>query len=482
MRAKDVALLFADAATGAHSPALVSQGRIGAVIAAKPAERRAMLEEAAGIAGLHVRRKDAEQKLRATEANLTRLDEVIADQEARAAALRRQARQAERYRELSDADPRRRGADDLRALARRGGRGGCRQGRGGEREDKVALAAEAQRAAAAYQQARDRRAWPTARAAALAARDAASEAGHALAGLRAEHAAAERRLAELADSAARLADDRDARRRAGATTPPRRSRGWRRRRRRSTHAIADDAAARLPALDAALAEAERAARDAEVALAQALAAQAGEAADARVADAARGGGAGAASSARRAISASVDAEARGARRCRAARRRRARRGGEGARRRARRGRDRARRRWRAPMPTSAPRWKRATRAEAARAAARAELAALDSEVARARKATRPRARDRLLDHLRAAPGYERALAAALGDDLEAGLDATAERYWAGAEPQPGDPARRAALTPLGDMSPRPRRWRGGWRRCSSPRATTASRSRSGSGW
>src|SRR3546814_18911917 len=74
VRAKDVGLLFADAATGAHSPALVSQGRIGAVIAAKPAERRAMLEEAAGIAGLHVRRTDAEQKLRATEANLARLD------------------------------------------------------------------------------------------------------------------------------------------------------------------------------------------------------------------------------------------------------------------------------------------------------------------------------------------------------------------------------------------------------------------------
>jgi chromosome segregation protein len=66
-RAKDVALLFADAATGAHSPALVSQGRIGAVIAARPQERRQMLEEAAGIAGLHVRRKDAEGKLRATD-------------------------------------------------------------------------------------------------------------------------------------------------------------------------------------------------------------------------------------------------------------------------------------------------------------------------------------------------------------------------------------------------------------------------------
>jgi chromosome segregation protein len=65
VRQKDVALLFADAATGAHSPALVSQGRIGAMIAARPAERRQMLEEAAGIAGLHVRRKDAETKLSA---------------------------------------------------------------------------------------------------------------------------------------------------------------------------------------------------------------------------------------------------------------------------------------------------------------------------------------------------------------------------------------------------------------------------------
>jgi chromosome segregation protein len=102
VRAKDVALLFADAATGAHSPALVSQGRIGAVISAKPVERRLLLEEAAGISGLHARRKDAEQKLRATEANLTRLGEILGDQEQRAAQLRRQARAAERYRKLTD--------------------------------------------------------------------------------------------------------------------------------------------------------------------------------------------------------------------------------------------------------------------------------------------------------------------------------------------------------------------------------------------
>src|SRR3546814_118664 len=102
VRAKDVALIFADAATGAHSPALVSQGKIANVIAAQPTERRAMLEEAAGIAGLHVRRKDAEQKLRATETNLTRLGEIVADMELRANALRRQARAAEKYKRLSE--------------------------------------------------------------------------------------------------------------------------------------------------------------------------------------------------------------------------------------------------------------------------------------------------------------------------------------------------------------------------------------------
>jgi chromosome segregation protein len=72
------------------------------VIAAKPAERRAMLEEAAGISGLHVRRKDAEQKLRATEANLARLDDLVAGLDARIGALRRQARAAQRYRALSE--------------------------------------------------------------------------------------------------------------------------------------------------------------------------------------------------------------------------------------------------------------------------------------------------------------------------------------------------------------------------------------------
>jgi len=102
VRARDVALVFADAATGAHSPALVSQGRIAAVIAAKPAERRVMLEDAAGIAGLHVRRREAETRLRATETNLGRLDDLVAGLEARIGVLRRQARAAERYTALSE--------------------------------------------------------------------------------------------------------------------------------------------------------------------------------------------------------------------------------------------------------------------------------------------------------------------------------------------------------------------------------------------
>lgn len=101
VRAKDVQLLFADAATGANSPALVRQGQISELIAAKPQNRRRILEDAAGIAGLHARRHEADLKLKAAEANLTRLDEVLAEIEAQAQSLKKQARQAERYRGLA---------------------------------------------------------------------------------------------------------------------------------------------------------------------------------------------------------------------------------------------------------------------------------------------------------------------------------------------------------------------------------------------
>jgi chromosome segregation protein len=102
VRARDVQLLFADAASGAHSGAMVSQGRVAAVIDAKPAERRLLLEEAAGTAGLHARRHETELKLNGTEENLARLDDVIVTIEAQCEALKKQARQAHRYRRLAE--------------------------------------------------------------------------------------------------------------------------------------------------------------------------------------------------------------------------------------------------------------------------------------------------------------------------------------------------------------------------------------------
>jgi chromosome segregation protein len=100
-RARDVQLLFADSSTGAHSTAMVSQGRVGALINAKPTDRRALLEEAAGITGLHSRRHEAELRLRAAEANLARLDDVIITLEGQLLALKKQARQAVRYRNIA---------------------------------------------------------------------------------------------------------------------------------------------------------------------------------------------------------------------------------------------------------------------------------------------------------------------------------------------------------------------------------------------
>ncbi len=101
VRARDVQILFADASTGARSPALVHQGRIGEIIQAKPEQRRRVLEEAAGISGLHARRHEAELRLRAAEQNLARLDDVIGQLAGQMDALKRQSRQAVRYRALS---------------------------------------------------------------------------------------------------------------------------------------------------------------------------------------------------------------------------------------------------------------------------------------------------------------------------------------------------------------------------------------------
>jgi chromosome segregation protein len=102
VRARDVQMLFADASTGSHSPALVRQGQISELINAKPKARRRVLEEAAGISGLYARRHEAELKLAATEQNLTRVDDVLEQLAQQLSVLTRQAKQAARYRELSE--------------------------------------------------------------------------------------------------------------------------------------------------------------------------------------------------------------------------------------------------------------------------------------------------------------------------------------------------------------------------------------------
>ena len=438
VRAKDVGLLFADAATGAHSPALVSQGRIGAVIAAKPADRRAMLEEAAGISGLHVRRRDAEQKLRATEVNLSRLDELIADQDARAAALRRQARAAERYRLVSDQI---RVAEGRMIFARwREAAAAAIAARteAAAAEARVAAAAGTEREAAARRNtATD--ALATIRAAAMAARDHATEAGHTLSMLRADKATTERRLADLGQARRRIDDDRAREGALGtdAAAALDRLAGEIAALETAIETVARDA----PLRDATLAEAERTARDAEVALARALATQAHEAAEARIAAAAVQAAQGRTDRARgdaahiAAARAAIGGDTAIARDLDTARQRRIAAEASG---------EEARRTLAEADGAERAAVARRDAAEAARATARANLAAIDGEATALVRATqRFGGRDRLLDHVTAARGYERSLAAALGDDLDTAFEA-----WTGSTPSDDDPPRPPGTEPL----------------------------------
>ncbi len=445
VRAKDVSLIFADAATGAHSPALVSQGRISAVIAAKPAERRAMLEEAAGISGLHVRRRDAELKLRATEANLLRLDDLIADMTARGGQLKRQARAAERYRALT-ADIRVAEARLLFARWRDAAAAADAARADAERaEQQVQTTAEQQRAAAAWA-AEATTAMADARAAAQKARDAASEIGHSLATLRTERAAMDRRIAEIAAQRDRLVADRE---REGALAND------------AAEAIARlgeeaklldarirDAGTARPALATALAQAEGATRDAEVDLAQALAAEASEQAEARVARAAMAAAQNRLErAARDADRLTAEAAALGDDAALVAARTQA-------------GNARAAAELAAVeagaaiVAAEAERDRAAAERDAAQSAgatAQAALAALDGEAAALRRALASgAAEERVLGRIRAEPGYERALAAALGDDLDAGLGRGGARGWAGAAIDAGDPALPPGVERLAD--------------------------------
>jgi chromosome segregation protein len=281
-RAKDVALVFADAATGAHSPALVSQGRIAAVIAAKPAERRAMLEEAAGIAGLHVRRRDAEQKLRATEANLTRLEDIMAGLDGQIAALRKQARASEKYRALSE---RIRVAEARTVFARwneaaEAAKAAAEQAKAAqdrvEKARALAHLAQAQQAGAA-------KALAQAREELTDRRDDANAHGHYMAALTTKLEAAEQRLADLTRQHARLEADRGEADR--LTHDAAQAIARLESEHEAARATLAQEEARRPTLAMTLEHADRAAREAEVAYAQATAQQAGIEAEWRVAEA-----------------------------------------------------------------------------------------------------------------------------------------------------------------------------------------------------
>ena len=439
-RAQDVRLLFADSATGAHSPAIVGQGRISAIIAAKPAERRQLLEEAAGIAGLAVRRREAEIRLRAAEVNVTRLDDVIRGLETQAGTLRRQAKSAERYRSLSD---RIRHGEAALLHARW--------------HTAVALSERARQAAVAAEMLAAER---TRLAAQLSAEAAEASAGlPVLRQAEAEAAAAAQALRQrraLLDAEAQELSRRDAALAASITSIDRDAA-------RET-AMADDAAnagqrlvaeaaaitgrlaalaADRPALAERLTAAQTEAVAAEAALSDAMAAHAAAAASAR--------GASDAATAASARAARANAEANNLA-------------------------DRLARL--APAPDLEPFREAVARAQAdvaacesgvadaeaarpavettrsadaaALAAARATLASLDAESqALARRLAADQGKGpRIGDRLVAAAGYEAALAAALGEDMEAGpADSAAPRRFAGSVPD-GDPALPAGVRPL----------------------------------
>ncbi|MDT9599167.1 chromosome segregation protein SMC [Sphingosinicella rhizophila] len=444
VRAKDVALLFADAATGAHSPALVSQGKISAVIAAKPTERRLMLEEAAGIAGLHVRRKDAEGKLRAAEANLTRLDELLGDMEQRSAALRRQAKAAERYRKLSDQI---RIAEGRMIFARWREASEAADAAQKEAETAVAAvekAAELQRGAAAYQS-EAAQALAQRRRAAQEAREQSSALGHKLAALRAERDTISRRIRELGDRRSALAADRNREESLGRDAEAALAR---------LAEEANEIAARLAAaeasrgtIDVRTVALEDKSREAEAALARARAAQAAEQAETQVAQASLSG-------ARTKLGRAQEEAARlqaqlqelgdetplvEARRAAALRREQAE--------------ARLTEAGEAISAAEARRQQLAAdrdQAESEGASARAALAALESEAKALLETVEGSSGDRAINHLKVAPGYERALAAALGDDLEAALDGDGPRRWQGTEILASDPRLPPSHVPLRD--------------------------------
>jgi chromosome segregation protein len=450
VRLKDVQLLFADAATGAHSPALVSQGRVASIINAKPQERRQLLEEAAGISGLNVRRREAELRLRAADTNLLRLDDVMKGAETQAAGLRRQAKTAARYRELSD-----RIRSNEAALLRLQWAAAVEALQAAERDLQQcdAMLGEAVQAAAraATAQADAAAGLPAKRQAEATAAAAVQRLSTERATLIAERAGLVKRLQDLQaalDNAGADAERERARARDSAGTQARLAEELEGQR----AAEAEARAATAPQAEA-VRSAEAAATEAERTLANAVEAHAALVAEARSvraqAEAARGRAdrlrgererleAELARLKSSGTGATLDdqlAEAESAIAARSAE-------AEAA----------------ATAIATAERAAQAARqasdaVERALSAARTEVASLEAEAAalerlRGAKQAQPSAVARAA--LSARPGYEAAAAAALGDDLNAALGAPEKpsRHWLRVGAQPADPALPAGCTPL----------------------------------
>ncbi|WP_448582764.1 chromosome segregation SMC family protein [Thermaurantiacus sp.] len=450
VRQRDVQMLFADAATGAHSPALVSQGRVAALIAARPDERRQLLEDAAGVSGLAVRRREAEIRLKAADSNLGRLAEIVAAGEAQASTLRRQARAAERYRDLSSRIRAAEAASVRLAFLDASARA--------EAAEADVRKAEAELAAAEEAEAVLRTAQASKAAALPGLRQAEAEAAARLqailtarATLVAERVAAEQRQRDLAAAlaAARAERSEAERRRADSHTTGARLEAER------TAAMAEAADAEAAAGPAAadVTHCEALAAEAEQALAEAVAAHAAIVAEARAvraaADAARSRLArvagerdrqlaalkrldaeGSTGAADQRVSAAAEAAARAADATAAARTRVA----EAAA--ARRAAEEAR-----------------AAIEVALAAARAEVRGLEAEKDALRRLSGDASKPARSLYLEAEAGYEAALAAALGDDADAeagpaDAGSPPARRWAGAPITPDDPPLPPGVAPL----------------------------------
>jgi chromosome segregation protein len=443
VRAKDVALLFADAATGAHSPALVSQGKISSIISAKPVERRLLLEEAAGISGLHARRKDAEQKLRATEANLTRLSEILSEQEQRAAQLRRQARAAERYRKVTD-QIRLVEARLLHARwaeAEHAAEAATSDARSAEEE-----VANFQSAMADLQAAQERAgALLAERRNALAeAREAGHELAHQLATARARRDTVSRRLAELdrLDSAL----ETDVAREQALHKDAERAIAQLEEERATIEQRLADAETQSGRIAGELTTAEAASREAEAALAEILARQAAMRAERRVAEAAL-------EAARAQLARTEQERDKLAQQLGAL--------GDGSEQKA--AQEDAEQRAAAAAKALEQAEARRVHAEQDRSAAADGRDAAESQLASTRAAlsaakSEHDALARALEHgggaaiasLKAEPGYERALAAALGEDADAAVGGDSPRRWQGSDVAAGDPALPAGTECLAD--------------------------------